>query len=186
MKTADAEIIKSLREGNIEAFGIAFHEYYPMLIVTAIKLVLDTETAVDMVQGVFLNIWEKRKQLEIRNSFHAYLHRSVRNACLNFLKQEKVKDRHHQNYTYRIAELSVAGTSYGPEEKFNEKELLDDMQAALQKLPDKCRNIFGLSRLSGKTNKEIAMLLNLSVRTVETQIYLALKILKKELIHHLS
>lgn len=183
---AEAEIVKSLREGNIKAFGEAFHQHYPGLIVTAIKLVMDTQVAVDMVQGVFLQIWERRDRLEIHGSFQAYLQQSVRNAGLNYLKQEKIRNQHHHNYTFRIAELYTTGLYAEPEEKIIEKELLDDMHLAIQSLPEKCRQVFELSRFSGKTNKEIASLLNLSVRTVETQIYLALKTLRKELDHHFT
>lgn len=133
------------------------------------------QVAEDIVQGFFVNLWLKSKELEINTSLKSYLFTSVKNKCLDYHKHNKVRE----NYLDHITESSSLESS-----QFNmyiESELNEILSSAMEKLTPRCREIFELSRFSGLKNAEIAEDLNISKRTVELQISNALKILREEL-----
>ncbi len=136
------------------------------------------EIAEDIVQDVFLEIWKKDKVNEI--SGISYLLTAVRNRCLNYLKQEQIKSVYMQQVTSEARELEK-DHSAPIEKSMMEKEQLQQIYDQIEQLPDKCRNIFKMAYFEEKKSAEIAGLLNLSIRTVEHQLYLALKTLRARL-----
>lgn len=132
------------------------------------------DAARDVVQEVMSHIYENRQNLRIQESLKAFLYRSVSNRSLNILKHNEVKSRHHHlikensddSYQHDLIELS---------------ELEAHISKLIEELPTECRRIFKMSRLDHKSNQEIADELNISKRTVETQISKALKIFKTAL-----
>jgi RNA polymerase sigma-70 factor (ECF subfamily) len=172
----DNWLIKGIEEGREDAYKQLFHQYYAQLVVFARKVVLDDDLARDLVQDVFVTFYEKRKDIKIHSSLKAHLYQSVRNRCLNQLKHSQIRRDHHSNI-YQDKKQDEAFV----EDKLQETELEQKIHNIVKELPGQCKRIFEMSRFEGITNQEIADKLELSKRTVETQISKALKVLRKHL-----
>lgn len=178
MDPIDSDKIKHLREGSRSVFEELFNLHYPSLKLIAHKYVLSSQEAEDIVHNVFLNLWEKREHLNVRESLTPYLQTSVRNASLNHLKQKKVRDSYRSTLLIRLSEADPAGN---PSDEMIRQEQADEIKKAINQLPDKCRQIFQMSRFEEMKNQEISDSLEISLRTVENQLYRALKALRKKL-----
>jgi RNA polymerase sigma-70 factor (ECF subfamily) len=165
-----------LKTGDITAFEMLFRTYYQPLCNYAYTFVQDRDDAEEIVQSTFLSVWEKRENLEIRTAVKPYLYAMVRNACLNVLKHEKIKQQH------AAVELAVAEKSV---ESVTRTVMASELEAkiyeAMEKLPQQCRLIFKLSRFEELKYSEIAEQLDLSIKTVENQMGKALKIMREQL-----
>ncbi len=171
----DLYIFKRIQQSDESAFEILFKKYYKPLYNYARYYLDDVDVCHDIVQDVFGNIWELRNNLMINGSVKSYLFVSTRNTCLNHLKKQSVKRRVILN----LLENS-SGFHDGHEIIFGH-EMAEKLDAVMEMLPGQCREIFTLSRFKGMKHKEIAQHLKISPKTVETQIYRALKIFKKNL-----
>jgi RNA polymerase sigma-70 factor (ECF subfamily) len=158
-----------------EAFEQVFRQYYAPMVVYACKYVANIDVAREIVQDFFVRFYEKRESLNIGVSLKSYLYRSVYNCCINYLNQRNIQDRH-----LKTIELE-RDHEENMESEINTVELEYRIDEIINDLPTKCRQIFRMNRLEGLRNEEIAKQLNLSKRTVETQISKALKILRKKL-----
>ncbi len=158
-----------------EVFEQIFRQFYAPLVVYACKYVTSIDIAREVVQDFFVRFYEKRDSLSIGISLKSYLYRSVYNCCINYLNQKNIQDRH-----LKTIELE-RDHEENMEAEINTIELEYRIDKIINGLPPKCRQIFKMNRLEGLRNEEIAKQLNLSKRTVETQISKALKILRKEL-----
>lgn len=157
-----------------KVFETIFRDHYESLVHFARKYVMADDLAEEVVQEVFSNLWIKSGALEIKTTVKSYLFGAVRNACLNFLKHEKVKLAFANNERFVQSEAEIT-------DFLELDELKERIEQAYAKIPDKCREIFEMSRHEGKKYQEIADELNLSVKTVENQMGKALKILREEL-----
>lgn len=154
-----------------------FRAYYQQLAAFAYQYVESHETAEEIVQDVFTNVWSKSGQIEIRTAVKSYLYGAVRNACLNYIKHKKIERRYEEQEMLKPE---------GYETDFLElDELKTEIDAALDQLPEKCRQIFEMSRFEEKKYKEIAEELGLSIKTVENQVGRALKVMRTALSRHL-
>jgi len=142
---------------------------------------LTAEESRDIVQDVFLRLVERMEETEIHSSVRAYLYRSVIHSCLNYLKQKKVREEYALDFRIRLLEEENRRAGKGEEDTLPAKEMLLIIRKTVATLPEKSRLIFEMSRFEGLSHKEIAEKLNISVRTVETQIYRALKVLHRAL-----
>lgn len=186
MDFPENHITEILKNGEVAKFGQLFSKYYTPLYVFARRYIVNSEEAKDIVQSVFLQIWEMRESLEIKFSFEAYLRKAVLNSCLNSLKHQDIKDRYAGELAKYMLESENQGSFKGNEPTdLLENEMFSLLKIAMKELPENCERVFRMSRISGMKNKEIATNLNISVRTVETQIYRALKVLRKKLKNHL-
>ena len=169
-------LINRLRKGEEIAYEMLFKEYYKVLTIFAAKYLKDVESSKELVQELFVHIYEKRGNLDINSSLKSYLFRSVHNRCINFINAQKIRDRYaeHYNKTSDIKSNSL-------EQEVNVSELENALHTAINNLPPKCKAIFKMNRFEGLSNHEIAEKLTLSKRTVETQISKALKILRVKL-----
>ncbi|MBL0740567.1 RNA polymerase sigma-70 factor [Chryseolinea lacunae] len=156
------------------SFQELFSEYYPMLVAFAFRFVRDQDTAKDIVQSVFIKLFEKKDTLLVHDSMKAYLYKAVFNACVNHKKSEAVRLGHHELYA---RELNTDGFEEAVEQTEEEHKLYN----AIKKLPPKCQQIFVMSRLDNRKNQDIADALSISIRTVETQISNALRLLRETL-----
>ena len=172
MKTIETHIIKGIRAGRESTFRELFADYYRPLTVFALKYVGDLETAREIVQDLFVHLYQNRKTLVISTSLKSYLYQAVRNRCLNQIKQDQVRQKHLDQYQLE-QEKTV-----DMEAAMMEIELEHRIFKIVEGLPPQCKNIFTLSRVKGLSNGEIAEKLQISKRTVETQISSALKILR--------
>lgn len=167
---------EALTLGDITAFEMLFRTYYQPLCHYAYSFLQDKEDAEEIVQSTFLMVWEKRETLAIRTSVKPYLYAMVRNACLNVIKHEKIKQR------YAGEEIALAPRSYdGVSHAVASNELEHRIKAAMDVLPEQCRMVFKLSRFEELKYAEIAEQLNISIKTVENHMGKALKIMREQL-----
>jgi len=153
-----------------------FKSYYQPLCNYAYSFLQDKEEAEEIVQSTFISVWEKRETLSIRTSAKSYLYAMVRNACLNVIKHEKIKQR------YVNEELAMASPGYeSVAHAVTSSELEGRIQEAIETLPEQCRLVFKLSRFEDLKYSEIAEQLNISVKTVENHMGKALKIMREQL-----
>jgi RNA polymerase sigma-70 factor (ECF subfamily) len=187
MVIADKAIIFKLRRGDKKTYEQLFLNNYKNLVLYAKKFVMETETARDLVQDVFIYLWDKREKLNIDKSLGSYLFRAVHNACINYLKREATKENYIKQFLINLHEGTYKTTaSEDAYELVVHKDLSERIEWIIETLPEQCRNIFRMSRFRGMKNKEIAEIYSISPRTVETQIYRALKVLKENLKPYLS
>lgn len=169
------DIFDKIKKGDEQAFKILFHTFYKSLCNYAIQFLEDIEDAEEVSQDIFVKLWEKRSTIEIKTSVKNYLFRSVRNQCLNQIKHKKIK----QQYVNTIKEISKQDINIS--HYFIEPDLAKKIGKAINLMPEKRKNIFRLSREEGLKYKEIAKKLNISEKTVEAHMGLALKYLRKKL-----
>jgi len=177
---SEQEIIGAIREGNERIFEETFRKYYQSLCNYANSILKEMEEAEEVVQNLFLSIWEKRNDLEINISLKSYLYRAVHNHCLNRIKHLKVREE-YQQYAVNFYDASYESVS----QTVMKNELETKIEEAIRKLPEQCRLIFRMSRFEELKYHEIAEQLELSPKTVENQIGKALKILRVELAEYL-
>lgn len=152
--------------------------HYAALAAFAFRYVADRDIAEELVQDVFTNLWAKATTIHVETTLKSYLYGAVRNACLNFLKHQKVQTKH--------AERMLHSATIAQSVDFLEMDQLEEkIKRALDKIPEKCRQVFEMSRNEGKRYQEIADELRLSLKTVENQMGKALKILRNELKEYL-
>ncbi|MFW5973642.1 MAG: RNA polymerase sigma-70 factor [Bacteroidota bacterium] len=156
-------------------FEALFCAEYQRLCTCAIRYVGRAAVAEELVQDAFLQLWSHRDELA-EEAVRTYLYRSVRNACLDQLKREKVR----RNVT-STPNLDDAPGLDSPETDYRVQEVDGAVRKAIDALPDRQREIFILSRDAGLSYKEIAGVLSISVKTVETQMGRALKFLREHL-----
>ncbi len=158
-----------------QLFEQLFREYFSPLCNFALGYVNDLDTAKEIVQEVFINLWDKKDSITSDKSVKAYLFTSVRNRCLNYIRDHKkfrsyVLDVELEDYEMVFENNSMTQT-----------ETQIKIQQAIEKLPEKCRQVFQLSRFDELKYKEIAEKMGISIKTVEAQVSKALKILREEL-----
>ena len=183
MSPPKSYIHNKLESGDIKAFEMLYNEHYTPLCHFAQRFVFDLDTAREIVQDVFVRIWEKRSSLPAEISLKTYLYSSVRNKCIDHLKHLKVENEFQKKQIKEV--LEPGNNSFNsidhPLDGLITKELENAINDAIKNLPNKCREIFELSRFKGLKYQEIAEELNISVKTVETQMSRALESLKKKL-----
>jgi RNA polymerase sigma-70 factor (family 1) len=153
------------------AYKELFTSLYNYLFHFARNLVKSKESAEEIVSDVFIKIWERRKEIEKIDNLKVYLYISTRNTALNYLEKQK------RSATAPIVEFSAAFTSVylDPEQLMISADLLARIQKAIDQLPPKCRNIFKLVKQDGLKQREVAEVLDISVKTVENQLAIALQ-----------
>jgi len=151
-----------------------FKQYHGQLCAYAFKFVQNIEVAKDMVQDAFLAILKSSETGKVDN-LKAYLYRAVRNNCLNYIKHIQIKNSFEEEEKKRVLQEIEY---YEENETLMERELHLKLSRLIDELPPKYKTVFKMSRFEGLKNKEIADNLNLSVRTVETQLYRALSMLR--------
>ncbi|MGE5394847.1 MAG: RNA polymerase sigma-70 factor [Candidatus Saccharibacteria bacterium] len=168
----EQELLHQLKMGNEDAYHVVFHDYFPPLVAFANKYVGDLDISEEIVQVVFVKLFEKRHHLNILTSLKSYLYKMVYNDCLNAINSKKISSRHYSQYAQQMDRQADF------QDMIEQTEKEQRIYQALDKLPPQCKLIIRQSRLEGKKNREIADELNISVRTVETQISKALKMLR--------
>ena len=173
-----------ISKGDRDAFDDLCRERYASLVSYA-RMFLSDDWAKDVVQDVLFSVWVGRARLDVSSDLQSYLIRSVYNRCLGILERSGSAGRYASWYRYRISSLLAADTmspDHNPVmSKIYGSELRRSLSKAIGNLPDRCGEIFRLSYLEHVPDKEIAGMLGISVRTVEAQIYKALKALRVEL-----
>jgi len=174
-RNADYELVKSLKRGDLFAFDKLFSKYSKKLYYFAKGYLGSKEDAEGLVQEVFLMVWNKRKELKEHLSFNAFLYTVTYNAIRKYFRkkarEKKYLDRFLVDYDGKYNK-TVTDIEYN--------NLLELANEAIEKLPEKRKLIFQLSRHKGLSNIEIAKRLDISKKTVENQIHSALKFLREQ------
>ena len=179
--TQDAALQQRLAQGDESAFREVFDLYFKGLVLFATKYSVDKEAAEDLVQDVFVRLYEQRSKIQFHTSLKSFLFQSVRNRCIDYWRSHKVRERHHGEIL-----LTTNPETPDSQELMLQTELEEKVFEAIRQLPEQCQLIFKMNRFEGKKNQEIADELNISKRTVETQISKALKRLREEVYPYLK
>jgi len=167
-------LVEQLIAGEEKAFEQVIEAYYKKLLIYAYSFTNDYSQAQDIVQNVFLRLWERRQNINVRESFQGLLYKSVYNEYINDYRRKKSSIIMNEAYKQAL-NYAVEDTNY---------QLVEDKIALIKKevehLPPKCKQVFLLSKQDGLTNSEIATYLNISIKTVEYQIAQAYSAIRKK------
>jgi RNA polymerase sigma-70 factor (ECF subfamily) len=155
-------------------FEAIFKAYYEGLCRYASMWLKDTDESEEIVQLVFVQLWEKREKIQISSSLKSYLYKSVYHSALNSLKHQKIKEEYVHMKQSEIQESEL-------QSKQSLKELETRIEKALNTLPEQCKLIFSMSRFEELKYREIADILNISIKTVENQMGKALRLMRHNL-----
>jgi RNA polymerase sigma-70 factor (family 1) len=172
----DNDTIGRIRSGDKAEFESLFRSSYVSLVRYAKVLIKDHDTAEEIVQDLFVRLWQDRLKLKIESSLNGYLFRSVHNRCLHHVEHLRVVGRHSEEMAKRQPERPES-----PADILQYAELQDRVAAILEKLPQRCGRIFYMNRFEGLKYAEIAEKLAVSVKTVEADMGRALREFRKEL-----
>ncbi|MDR6945123.1 RNA polymerase sigma-70 factor [Mucilaginibacter pocheonensis] len=157
-------------------FEQLFKKHFRELHAYAFSLLKDWDVAEEIVQALFLKLWEKNEWARIQSSIKSYLYKSVYHDSLNYIRRQKVQLKYQTTTAYSMKNHTDDAAG-----KLKLGELEQHLEKALSKLPEKCRAIFHLSRFEELKYQEIANQLDISIKTVETHMGKALRILRKEM-----
>lgn len=171
----DRELLARLRAGETNAFDAIFRANYALLVRVAESMLRERATAEEIAQDVMLELWRRREALDVTDSVRGYLLQATRNRSLNHLRHRAIEKRSEPQLIEGTAQSvpTDAGT--------REAEIEVALQAAVAELPERCRQVFELSRVEGLKYAEIATRLGISVKTVEVQMGKALRVLRERL-----
>ena len=171
------------RQPDDATFELFFKKnFIPLCAYCQYKFGFDLDQAKDIVQASFLKIWEARQSVTFDLSAKAYLFKTVSNRSLDILRREKVKQKGEK----QLLQNALVGEQNNGFDQADFKRLSDEIDLAVSELPGQMRNVFELCRFEGLKYAEIAGLLGISVKTVETQMSRALAKLRKKLSQHLT
>ena len=175
MEAIDEQLLFiQVQEGNEEAYKRMFHHFYSPLCEYASQYIEDVESE-ELVQEFMVFIWEKRKTIVISKSFRSYLFTAIKNRCLNAIRSSRYKERVHSILYDQLKD------QFEDPDYYFINELTEKIHRAIDELPGKQKEVFLLSRFGEKTNTQIAMELEISVKTVEYHITQSLKNLRIKL-----
>ncbi|MEM9324946.1 MAG: RNA polymerase sigma-70 factor [Bacteroidota bacterium] len=168
---------ESIRKGDLKAYERFFKGHYAEIVRFSYRFVRSQQIAEEISQEVFMYIWEKRDTIQIQSSLRSYLYSAAKNRSINYLKLELPKTQAQRD----ISELEIGFEVPPPQDDGRAEYVTKRVQQAVDALPKKCREIFILSRNAGLTYDEIAEELDISKKTVENQMGIALKKLREAL-----
>ena len=161
----DEELLHRIKRDDPHALRMLFERHFSALCHFSFKFVKTSNLAEEAVSDVFLNIWLNRKKIEIKANLKVYLFTAVRNQSINYLKQQKMSFE-----DIGIAEKENKISDLHADRLVVYKELQDDIDALIQKMPNKRQIIFRLNRIDGLSYKEIAEILGITETNVATKI----------------
>ena len=171
----EEEFLGENRENSVAVFTQLYRHYFKSLFMTALKIVRDDYLAEEVIQDVFLRLWENEDRFHQITEFERYLYRSVGNESLNKLRNQKTQSKHYD-------QLSKAVSPEFVNTLLEEEELKRKIARAIENLPPQCKTVFKMNRFEGLKYRQIAEELQISEKTVEGHIAKALKILRANLL----
>ncbi len=173
-KDSDIALFYQIKNGNEKVMEIIFHQYFTKLCLYVFSIVNDEYISEDIVIELLTNIWLKRENIEITISLKAYLYTSARNNSLVYLKKKKLITERFQSKENLIECVSSSIT-----DELDNKIMNTKVSSVLNKIPPRSRQVFILHRFEEMKYKEIAVFLNISIKTVEVHIGKAIRILNE-------
>lgn len=168
-------VLSALKQDSKEAFSLLFQTYYTDLVLFCGNFIKEKGSCEDIVQSIFLKLWNDRKKLQIETSLKSYLLKAVRNSCLDAFRHLEIVRQYESDYESNVLD------SYDTENYILYSDLHDHLHRALQQVPELYREAFEMNRFEGLKYREIAEKLNVSERTVEVRVSKTLELLRKQL-----
>lgn len=168
-------ILSGIRDGKREAFSLLFHSYYADLVLFCGNFIKDKNACEDIVQSIFLKLWNDRQQIRIETSLKSYLLKAVRNSCLDEFRHQEIVRQYETEYKESALDC------YDTENYVLYSDLHRHLHHALEQVPALYREAFELNRFEGLKYREIAERLQVSERTVEVRVSKTLELLRKQL-----
>lgn len=170
----EEKYFKQMQQGDSEAFEYFFKEYMHSLYSYALGFMKEKEEAEDIVQDVYVYLWNNREKILYTGSVYAYLQRAVKNACINKRQHEAVEQK------YRQEVLLTEEEAFDWRDVEAVREMRQRLLDAIERLPERCKQIFMMSCVEGIKYKEIALQMGISENTIKTQVKLAYKKLRED------
>jgi RNA polymerase sigma-70 factor (family 1) len=170
----DETLLSLVADGDKDAFTLLYRRYWQSLFTTAARALRSKTDAADVVQDIFLSIWNRRDELSVTGSLAAYLQTSVRYKVIKYVEKNIVR----RDYLSLLTEMLVSYQPPDAESQLHIKELRGVIQSAVEQMPHKMREVYQLSRHNHLSHKEIAERLKISDETVKKHIQHALQIIK--------
>ena len=177
MQADERQTITLLLQGDEATYERVYKQYFQLLYAYAYSVIEDDMQAEEIVQQLFLKIWEKKDQLHIETSLQAYLYKSVYFQSLNYIKHLKVRNEHQKHTVFQMKQSQAEQAG----QQLDLKLLESRFRKALSDLPEQCRTVFQLSRFEELKYREIAGRLGISEKTVEHHMGKALRVLRTKL-----
>ena len=174
-KYTDEELLAGIRNADHDVFTTLYSRHFQSLSLASLKYVKDVSIAEEVVQDIFLKLWETPADIISAKSLKAYLYRAVINHSINYVNRQKNIELHHQRIAEEISHEHI-------ENIIEDHALKEMLYQEIERLPAQCRKVFKMSRFQDLKYREIAEQLNLSEKTVENHIVNALKILRSKLL----
>ncbi|MEM9921321.1 MAG: RNA polymerase sigma-70 factor [Bacteroidota bacterium] len=168
----DKDWLTLFERDSEKAIDLLFRQYYKFICRVIYRLLPNTATAEDLAQEVFFDLWRKKDKLNVQTSLKAYLRRSAINKSLNYIRDQKM------SFEDEAAHPEMRSDQISALQKLEVAELEGRIHQAIERLPERCRLVFMLSRFEDMSYREIAAHLDISIKTVENQISKALKYLQ--------
>lgn len=168
-------VLSALKQDSKEAFSLLFQTYYTDLVLFCGNFIKDKGSCEDIVQSIFLKLWNDRKKLQIETSLKSYLLKAVRNSCLDEFRHLEIVRQYESDYKSNVLD------AYDTENYILYSDLNGHLHRALQQIPELYREAFEMNRFEGLKYREIAEKLNVSERTVEVRVSKTLELLRKQL-----
>ncbi|HWI90641.1 MAG TPA: RNA polymerase sigma-70 factor [Flavisolibacter sp.] len=164
-------LLQKIQDGDEKGFKEFYDLQFFKLYQFAYSFVHSREISEEIVNDVFLNLWLKKDRLSTINNIQVYLYISIKNGCLNYLRKNNL------SLPVSIDDLSVDHFPMVPDPEFllSQRELQQQIREAIEQLPSRCRLIFKMVKEDGLSYKEVAAILEISIKTVDSQLCLALK-----------
>ena len=170
--TEDKDLLKALKDGDLKAFDEIYYKYHKKLFAYSLKFIKSRADIEDLIQKIFVIIWEKRENINPEKSFNNYLFTIIRNEIYDFLKKKAITEYYNDQIFAEIEETN---------EDIEIKKLVEIIYSLIEKIPERRRQIFMMNRDLGMTYRQIAEELGISENTVDTQIRNSLNYLRTEL-----
>lgn len=171
IKKEDVELMDRLRSGDENSLKLIYKKYWNQLFSSAYNILQDKQACEDIIQEIFINLWNKREIIEIRVSLKAYLFASARYEVYRQVRCGSVREDIFENIQERLQTPSEYGS-------LEHRELLSQINSIVDKLSFKCKEVYKLSREEQLSHKEIASQLDISTKTVENHLNKALRQLR--------
>lgn len=176
--TNSGDLLTQLKAGRIKAFDIIYQLYFPKLHLFVNSYLHNSDNSKDIVQNVFTKLWQNKEKLRENTNLEAWLFTIAKNETLSFLEHKTVENRHRQSERERLLKIDFLALKEVQLSEIAYMEISRIVQATLEKLPRQCKAVFICSRYMMMSNKEIASLLSISIKTVEAHMTKALKVLR--------
>jgi len=174
---SDESLLHLMTNDDQTAFTTLYRRYWEPLFITTVKVIGSKEDAADIVQEVFISLWNRRRELSLTSTLAAYLQASVKYKAINYIEKNITR----RNYLKTLGDLAEVSPAPSAEVLMHTKEIRELIQSVIRNMPPKMREVYQLSRQEHLSHKEIAARLGISEETVKKHIQHALQLLKTAL-----